>query len=418
MRPLTSNEKLAVAMVAFCVLAVVVSWPRGEPKWNGRTLKEWLRLSHDAQEGLSHIPARGPGIEALLKQGADVEEAIYQMGPAAVPRLIALVQEQDSPLRAKLEGWSKSAGWAAHPFERTASPKQAALYGLAVLGPHAATALPVLSNILFQPNPDYAVLAPLVGIGEPALPVLMAGLTNSQPRVQAMAFSGLAAMGTNAASLALNLRGLLAHPDLETRGRAIALLAGVARTEDNPFPALLALRTNPAPEIRRWVVTGLSSAAKARNEDAPGMVEAAAAVAELASDTDTEVRRRAAWGLQHFKAAAAPHISVLLDLLKDPSDSLRHGAVNFLVSLKLRLPEVIPALAELLTDPKPYIRDEVAAGLREMATEAEQVQPGLIGSLGDMGKDRYERKRLYREDYERRETKRLERLKTKPEAKK
>ncbi len=375
-------------------------------------------MSHDVQEALSHGNTRGPELEALIKQGADVEEAIYMMGPVAVPRLIALVEEQDSPLRAKLEGWSKSAGWTAHPFERAASPKQAALYGLAVLGPHAATALPVLSNALFQPDPDYAVLAPLVGIGEPALPVLMAALTNSQPRVQGMAYSGLAAMGTNAVSLTPNLRGLLSHPDLEIRGRAIALLAGVTPVQENPFPPLLALRNDPAPEIRKWVVSGLSLAARARTVDSPGMVEAAAVVAELASDSDTEVCRRAAWGLQHFKTAAAPHISVLLELLKDPSDSVRHGAVNFLVSLKLRLPEVIPALAELLADPKPHIREEVAAGLREMATEAEQVQPGLIGSLGDLGKDRYERKRLYREDFKRREAKQAERLKTKPEAKK
>ncbi|KAF0180893.1 MAG: hypothetical protein FD161_611 [Limisphaerales bacterium] len=418
MRPLTSNEKLALALIAFCLLAVVVSWPRGEPKWNGRTLKEWLRVSHDVQEALSKSHARGPGLEALLKQGADAEEAIYGMGPAIVPKLIAIAEEQDSPLRAKLERWSKSVGWTAHPFERDAPLKRAAFGGLGVLGSHAATALPVLSNALFQPEPDYAILGPLIGIGKPALPVLMAALTNSQPRVQGMAYSSLAAMGTNAASLAPNLRGLLAHPDLETRGRAIALLAGVTPVQENPFPPLLALRADPAPQIRQWVVSGLSVAARSRKADSPGMEEAAAAVAELASDADPEVGRRAAWGLQHFKAAAAPHIPVLLGLLKE-SDERRHfGAAVSLLTLKLRQSEIIPALAELLTASQPHIREEVAAGLREMATEAEKFQPGLIGSLGDLGKDRYEQKRLYREDYERREAKRLERLTAKPEAKK
>ena len=149
------------------------------------------------------------------------------------------------------------------------------------------------------------------------------------------------------------------------------------------------------------------------------MAEAAAAVADLANDTTSpDLRRRTAWGLRNFNTAAAPHIPVLLQLLKDPDERTRYGAVFALAALKLRPREVVPALIEMLSDPKEHIRQTAASGLRGMADEVEKLQPGFINTLGDLGKADFERDKLLREDFNKREAKRLERLKAKSVPKK
>lgn len=419
MRPLTSNEKLTLALVAFCLLSVAVSWPKRVAAWNGHTIEEWLKRWEATATAFEQGRGNPDGVEALLKQREEAEDAFYAMGYSMVPRLIAVVEAQDSPTRAKLEKWSESAGWVAHPFALEAPPKRAAFKGLAVLGSQAAGALPALSNALFQPDPPWEVVEALVGIGRPSLPLLLAGFTNSEARVRSMALSGLIGLGTNAISADSELRRLLSHPDSKIRGRALTAIAAIQPVNENPFPFLLSFRHDLDSEIRMGAMSGLAVAARMRGPESPGMAEAAAAFAELADDNIVrDTRRRAAWGLQHFKVAASPHIPVLLRLLKDSDAHIRTGAAHTLAFLKLRLPEAIPALAEALADGDANVREEVAAGLREMSAEVEKLQPGLIGSLGDLGKARYEQKRAWAVAYERSEAKRIERLKAKPEAKK
>lgn len=419
MRPLTPNKKLAVILLAFCLAAVVVNWPRQTSRYGGKTLTQWLNQLQTANQGIVNGNTPVAALKAFMEQRLEAEEAIYHMGPATVARMVSVLNEQDSPLRAKLQRWSETAGWNTHPFAREAPPREAALVGLEVLGAGAAPALTSLSNALFQLEPDYNVIRPLISIGAPSLPVLLAGFTNPHTRIRNLAFDALWVMGTNARPVQPAIRGLLTHTNAEIRADSAAVLATMTGPEENPFPTLVAALKEPDPEARRAIIGGMSAAALVREANAPGMAEAAAALAELANDAILhDSRRFAAWGLRSYKSAAAPHIPVLLGLLKDPDDGIRRSAVASLVSLKLRLSEVIPALAEMVHDPKGDVREVAAAGLREMADEVEKLQPGLIGSLGDLGKTRFERERLWREDFERREAKRLERLKTKPEAKK
>ena len=105
---------------------------------------------------------------------------------------------------------------------------------------------------------------------------------------------------------------------------------------------------------------------------------------------------------------------MLLRLLKDPDKLTRLHAAQTLRHLKLRLPEVIPALAEALNDSGPHVREMAAIGLREMAGEVEKLRPGLIASLGDLGQERYEVRRQMIAESERYEIRRLARLKAKP----
>lgn len=428
MRPLTSNEKLALALIAFCLLAVVVSWPRGEPKWNGKTLTEWLNKLQAADAAFRVAPAeQNPKMFATrMQERAEAASAIYMIGPAAVPHLVAKLQTHDSPMRAHLAGWSKWAGWSAHPFSSDESRRKLALLGLTALESQAELALPALSAEFFRSDENDAVLRALTSIGKPAVPVLRAGLTNANVSVRRNALTGLTWFNTNANAAQADLRLLFTDPDATVRGLALYACSITAMTNENVLPLLLPSCHDSDREVRRWVASALGMAAVRLGGDSEGVQQAATAIAGLMADTDAETRSRAIGAMRQAKSAAEPHIPALMELLKDGSHSTRLNAFGTLARLKLRLPEVIPALAELLHDKEQYIREEVAARFREMPDEVERVQPGLMATLGDLGKARFEFRQMLKRQNEQqqakraelREAKQAERLKAKPEAKK
>ncbi len=423
MQPLTPKVKFILLAVTLGLAAAAVCWTKAKLKAGDRTVLEWLEIWDGANQALSLESTTEERKRVFRQQREVAETAIYELGPAALPELVAVLEGlPDNATRATLEMWSEFAGWSTHPFRRVCPSRGAACRGLAELGPHALPALSILSNAFFQC--DFKSFYPqevaeaLVALGTNSIPVFLAGTTNSNQRLRESSFAGLRWMETNASSAEPELRKLLLHPMATIRGRALMTIPAVMPVDENPFPFLLPFLHDSDSEIRVGAMSGLALAARMRDAQAPGVAEAAAAMAALANEDDLDARRRAANLFWHFKAAAAPHVPVLLRLLKDSDEQVRDNAAWSLATLRLPLPAVIEALAKLTASPKLHIRVQAAVGLREMAAAVEKIHPGLVASLGDLGQAQYEERRHWEEYSKRRAVKLIRRPNAKLETNK
>ena len=122
---------------------------------------------------------------------------------------------------------------------------------------------------------------------------------------------------------------------------------------------------------------------------------AAALVAGCLSDPDKDVRHWAAWMMMHFKGAARPHIPALLKLVDDSDPHVRAAASSTLGRLKLEPALVVPVLANKLTTDAGISRVWTAVALRSYGGELEKARPGLLATLGTLGKKEFEAQQEY-----------------------
>lgn len=233
-----------------------------QPGYQGRTLRQWLAVYQKADEGSAEEQ------QAIA--------AVRSMGTNAIPYLTRCITDDD---------WRVS---------------QAAEEMFKVLGPDAAMAIPDLERMLLGTNELFATLAgsALGNIGEPALPVLMAALTNRQFRVVTDAGLALAELGTNARPAVPILLEQMEHPHWAYRQRAANVLGNLAIEPDTVVPAL----------------------------------------AKLLRDNHKPVRFTALSGLEEFGPQARPAIPAISRLLVDLDENLRKAATNTLLKIAPEMP--------------------------------------------------------------------------------
>jgi HEAT repeat protein len=225
-----------------------------QPRHEGRTLKQWLMVYHEADDD---SPEEQQAIAAVRR-----------MGTNAIPYLTKWITDED---------------WRIY---------QTAVHMFKVLGPEAAMAVPNLERMLMGTNELVATLAgsALGNIGQPALPVLMAALTNRQFRVVTDAALALVELGTNARPAVPILLAQLEHPHWAYRQWAANVLGLLAIEPDTVVPAL----------------------------------------ARLLRDNYRPIRFTALSGLKQFGSQARPAVPVISRLLVDLDENLRKDATNTL----------------------------------------------------------------------------------------
>ena len=152
----------AVTMMAVCVLA----YDR-EPRYKGKSLSEWLRVYAAAPDNVRRDVAA---------------DAIRHMGTNALPFLLEAVRHgvpgwmrQVSPVIGRLPKPIQSK-WA-HMMAARNRASEAAV-GLAILGPVAVPIIPELVADLDNTRRQNGAIRALEAIGRPAVPFLVAAITN------------------------------------------------------------------------------------------------------------------------------------------------------------------------------------------------------------------------------------------------
>lgn len=247
-------------------------------------------------------------------------------------------------------------------------------------------ALPALRPLLASPG----VAAVLSRFGAPAIPFLTEALGGEPPAVRIAAATGLAGMGSAAASAAESLGKALHDVDADVRVSVAQALAAIGSSASAANAALASALADPSPAVRAAAATAIGQTDKDGRIAAPALVKAL-------DDPVADVQRAAADSLRRAGARAVPG---LLDGLKEANASrvvealtsvgpsgvreisagLRHpdararaGAAEALGRLGAAAGDAAAALVETLKDPVPDVRAAAARALGRMAPQSAAV---------------------------------------------
>jgi len=257
---------IALALLLTVVVGVIVwqVWrPRGqEPEYQGRGLRAWLRDAKWERNPERRVRAEG---------------AIRHIGTNAIPTLLAMLREQDSPLVSRLVPW-----WGRH-----------------------IAGTPYLPSWIRFP-PWYTHQAQLVALE---------------------ATHGFEILGADAEQTVNSLMDVY-EQDISPASRmaASSALCVLAAAAPDALPSFLGWAASSNQSVRVVAVCALS-----RARYRPGLV--VPALSKSLSDADNVVRTFAAQGLESFGADARPASAELVRALADTDPYVRRAAAQALKAI-------------------------------------------------------------------------------------
>ncbi len=157
-----------IAMILIGIGFLVYSAKR-EPRYKGKSLREWIILSRGIDSG-------------------EPAFAIRQMGTKSLPFLIKMLSAEDGATEKQIQRWAKS--FIRINLHAAAWENECAIAGFKILGPIARPAIPALVQILNSTNIN---AGPALGwIGPESIPALTNALNSSEPIIYMSAIGGLA----------------------------------------------------------------------------------------------------------------------------------------------------------------------------------------------------------------------------------
>jgi hypothetical protein len=173
-------RKKRILWVGLGLIALVVAWfgflrPRGEPKYQGRYLSEWLA---DCSRYSFHQSS---------PEYAEAKHAIQYIGTNAFPCYLKWLRYEpvawQRTLYVKLPDWVREIDMVSDWLGRRRVFLQVyTAHAFHILGTNAVGAIPDLAKMLkdrTKPNTVYEAIQALRSIGEPAIPVLEAALVDT-----------------------------------------------------------------------------------------------------------------------------------------------------------------------------------------------------------------------------------------------
>jgi HEAT repeat protein len=187
-----------------------------EPRFKGRTLKDWIRLSHQT----SGDP--------------EIREAIIAITTNSVPLLVQRLAANtgwEGRLDARLPMYLRTNTLITPFLFRRRDPAYYAESALRISGTNAACAVPALAELLSESHPRRVQLQAILilcDIGPAALPAMRQAMRSSDHLMRNIAVEAISKMGTNAAHAIPELVAALSDTDYRVRMRATNVLETVA----------------------------------------------------------------------------------------------------------------------------------------------------------------------------------------------
>lgn len=167
-------------VVAFGGIVLIVSLGLffSEPSAQGCSLTGWLeRAVIEAPTGPQSIPD-------------DVKAAILEIGPKAIPILLAKLRATDPAWKKQWAALLNKQSFYSPQFNGARLEQAQALHGFAVLGTNALSARPALEKMFWDTNTTRVAGFALGRLGETTLPVLRPALTNADYNIRSAAYDG------------------------------------------------------------------------------------------------------------------------------------------------------------------------------------------------------------------------------------
>jgi hypothetical protein len=284
------RKLLIVLAVVAAIIAIVVALIPREPKYQGRTLSEWIKDS---------APRKSPDPET-----ARAIEAVRRIGTNGLPWLIKWISAKEPPdWQIRLTKAGRLPRWvrlqllpSLFGINSYYVHRRTALDGFLILGPDAAPAVPQLLQIIAEsPKGTSPASGVLDGFGtETVLPYALSALTNransielrvaaamwinraapnlesetvtslmtqcvreNNPNFAQSAAVTLASRGAEPALVIPYLTNCLANPKPDTRWSAASALRGYHETASNAVPALVKALTDTHPIVREFAADAI-----------------------------------------------------------------------------------------------------------------------------------------------------------------
>lgn len=304
------------------------------------------KLVEQLQSG--DTPARRDASYHLLKLGPKAKDAL--------PALIKALDDQDKQV------WSNSVS------------------SIAAIGPEATEAIPALIEDLdsrqgrgqrgFDRNQAlFRTAYALTCIGPAAIPPLIKSLNGEDSAQRAGAAKALGGMGPVAKEAIPALVSNLKHSDNDVQREVVDALA-LMGPEAKP-PVVEALSAKESRERMASVMT-LAAMGRTAQDAAPAMLE------QLGKETDVAVRVNLLTALPKVGADSKTLVPRLIDALKDSNETIRHAAVNGLLSFPSARKEIVESLTALLHDQNKELSQRAAYVLGRFGVAAASTTPVLL----------------------------------------
>ena len=290
-------------MIAAAAIVIGLLWLtygiHREPRYNGKSLSEWLRLY-----GSVNIRFGGP---------EEAVDAVRHIGTNAVPFLVSWIDQQRDmpPWKVRLYGLAATHWKPGTPgrasllawLDPQPTRAQLSIWGFVILGPSARVAVPDLVRLARSPEDrsSFATVS-LRFLGIEALWPILSMITNTadttfQLRCSAMdSLGGMGYLGTNAHPGVVLLIHCLEDPDLATR--AATALGSLHLESDISVPALVECTRSTNATLRKDAILSLGQFGRSARAAAP-------ALTKLLDDPDASVRYAATSALELI----APEVS-------------------------------------------------------------------------------------------------------------
>ncbi len=213
---------LYVVLATAVSVVSIQSLSQSEPSHAGRGLTAWL---DDFDRGAECTYARAT-------------EAIGKIGTNALPRLLSLLQAEDSAFDRAMDNLAGPRAPFQFDWQSSFDRHWQALRGFEALGSEAAPAIPELTARLERgENPEFVSYA-LAGIGIDSLPSLQSGSTNRNVWVRRAATAALGLLGADAVTAVPALIERLSDANAEVRRNAAESLGKIGQAATEAIPAL------------------------------------------------------------------------------------------------------------------------------------------------------------------------------------
>jgi hypothetical protein len=337
---------ISLSMMAVIVIVVILLSHDHEVKYQRRPVSDWV----------SELNSR----QAPTRERA--ETAIVELGTNALPFLLLSLSHEES-------GFSRGLSWLRSRLLRRAPEiseydrgQVAALKAFALLGTRAEPAIPALTSLLSNERSSHNAGRALAHIGEPSLPVLIAGLTNKNAMVRLVAARELGWVRDGASSIVPALSGRVHDIDVDVRRAAVGSLGALAALPDDSIPPLLIATHDPDTDVRRAAAHALGRFGDSANHAVSRLIE-------LTGDSHPFVRGQAA--LSSIKIDARLSCELLIGRLSSDDFQIRLGAAESLGLFTHHADDILPSLANTL-------KCETEAPIREaLKSSIEKLERGI-----------------------------------------
>lgn len=159
----------AAILVLVAGIGAGFGWHSREPRIDGKSLGQWLE-----QYFTSSTPGDpfrvGPGNTMNPAESSEARQAILKIGTNGIPALLARVRSIDSPTYLRILETVQRVPWIPLKLSSAATRRNRADWGFALLGENGRAAVPELTALLSDPDPDVRGTAArcLGHIGAPA----------------------------------------------------------------------------------------------------------------------------------------------------------------------------------------------------------------------------------------------------------